>query len=86
MKKETTYFIIQDIELENDHPDFEETERTEKQLRKNFDEIDPRIYDRLDRVWYSPSASHELYDYHTDTFYNMGGEWVAITFVKNLKK
>ena len=67
---EKIYLVILDIEV--DENDLESIE-TEKKMSENFHKIDPNLYDRLDRCYYSPSDSYELYDYETDEFYGSDG-------------
>lgn len=60
--------------LKKGDEDYEMATQAEAELRRNFDEIDPNIYDRLARRYYQPSDSCELYDYVTDTYYNIVGD------------
>ena len=73
MRKTQLYLILLDIEIYNDDPEYPNKWKQEMLLRQNFDDIDPNIYERLDRCHYEPTNSLELYDFETDKFYDING-------------
>ena len=73
MKREKIYFLLQNIEVWNDSEDLFQYHETENELKQNFDEIDPELYERLERIYYRPSDSMELFDFETQTFYSNDG-------------
>ena len=57
----------------DDEKDFDLLEE-ERYMRENFDEIDPGLYERLERCYYYPSDFYELYDAEMDQWFNMSGQ------------
>jgi hypothetical protein len=73
MHKQLEYLILLDVEIYNDDPDFQRTWKSEMALKQNFDAIDISLYERLDRCYYLPTDSMELFDYENDTWYSGSG-------------